>query len=62
MRAVIERLRSSPRLGRPLQDTQLRKCPCGSHVIFYRIDSVTLEVVRVLHQRMDFSARLSDET
>jgi toxin ParE1/3/4 len=30
----------------------------GSHIVFYRIVGTTLEVVRVLHQRMDVAQHL----
>ena len=36
-----------------------RKYPEGKHVIFYRIcDDGIVEIVRVLHERMDFSQHL----
>ncbi len=31
-----------------------RKSRCGSHVIFFKVTSDGIDVVRVLHQRMDF--------
>ena len=37
-----------------------RKFPQGSHVIFFRIfDSQDIEIIRVLHKRMDADAHLS---
>ena len=30
----------------------------GSHIAFYRFDSVQVRVARILHQRMDFERRL----
>ena len=37
-----------------------RKFPQGSHVIFFRSsDTHTLEIIRVLHKRMDADAHLS---
>ncbi|MDP0500303.1 MAG: type II toxin-antitoxin system RelE/ParE family toxin [Verrucomicrobiota bacterium JB022] len=30
-----------------------RKYPVGRHVIYYRVQPDALEVVRILHQRMD---------
>ena len=36
-----------------------RKFPQGSHVIFYRLDNKsTVEIVRVLHKRMDVNLKL----
>ncbi len=33
----------------------------GKHVIFYRmIDTINIEIVRVLYERMDFESRLSN--
>ena len=31
-----------------------------SHLIFYRIQNSTIEVIRILHERMDIENRLSD--
>lgn len=38
-----------------------RRQTCRSHVIFYRLLPNNLEVVRILHQRMDFDSRLANE-
>ena len=35
-----------------------RKFPQGSHVIYYRVTD-TVEIIRILHKRMDPDARLS---
>lgn len=41
----------------------LRRYARGSHIIFYMADDTGAEIVRVLHQRMDFAAHLAnDET
>lgn len=38
-----------------------QKHPCGSHIIFYRpVDDKLIEIVRILHKRMDALARLED--
>jgi plasmid stabilization system protein ParE len=29
------------------------KIPCGSHVLFYRLAADGIDVVRILHERMD---------
>ncbi|MEZ5694455.1 MAG: type II toxin-antitoxin system RelE/ParE family toxin [Altererythrobacter sp.] len=34
-----------------------RKAPSGEHLIFYRVDGALVDVVRVLHNRMDYSYR-----
>ena len=36
----------------------LRKMRCGSHAVFYRIDGEQIEIVRILHESMDFATRL----
>ena len=58
----IERLRERPELGRPVSNVQLPffKRASGSHVIFYLMSETRLDVVRVLHSRMDFVAHLAD--
>jgi len=35
-----------------------RRLPAGSHVIFYRVTGDMIEVVRILHARMDFGRHL----
>jgi toxin ParE1/3/4 len=35
-----------------------RKYPVGSHVLFYREMSGSVDVVRILHQQMDFDRHL----
>lgn len=58
---TIERLRGAPHLGRTTPGLALLKWPSGSHFVFYRVDGNTLDVVRILHQSMDYAARLSDD-
>lgn len=31
-----------------------------SHLIFYRINNVMIEIIRILHERMDIDTRLAD--
>lgn len=33
--------------------SSLRCLPCGSHLVFYLITPGTLDIVRILHERMD---------
>lgn len=44
-----------PRLGRTCDDVRLgyRRRAAESHVIFYRVTGTGIEVMRILHQRMD---------
>ncbi|MGD0634440.1 MAG: type II toxin-antitoxin system RelE/ParE family toxin [Beijerinckiaceae bacterium] len=52
----LQLLANDPGLGRACDDLRAgyRKFPSGSHLIFYRILGEGLEVVRILHERMDF--------
>ena len=36
----------------------LRKMTCDHHVVFYLVTDETIEVVRILHEAMDFGERL----
>jgi toxin ParE1/3/4 len=35
-----------------------RKYPAGSHVLFYRLLPDGIDIVRILHRRMDFERHL----
>jgi toxin ParE1/3/4 len=50
----------NPARGRPCDDIRAgyRKLAAGSHVIFYRVVKSDIDVVRILHQRMDFARHL----
>lgn len=53
---AIERIVSNPKVGRACDDVRpgYRKHAVGSHTLYYRIGSGgVIDVVRVLHQRMD---------
>lgn len=51
------RLAGNPELGKQCDYIKpgYRKFPVGSHVIYYRICSNRIEIIRVLHKRMDVS-------
>jgi toxin ParE1/3/4 len=53
-------LAADPRRGRPCDEIRpgYRKLRGGAHMIFYRTVGVDIEVVRVLHQSMDFDRHL----
>ena len=57
---AFEALADGSRQGRPA--SHIRKgylsLAVGSHLIFYRKPSADVEIVRVLHQRMDFHRHL----
>jgi toxin ParE1/3/4 len=63
IRAEIERLREKPSLGRPVKNAQapFLKRKSGSHVIFYLVADGILDVVRVLHENMDFTIHLAND-
>jgi toxin ParE1/3/4 len=51
---------ADPRRGKACDDVRsgYRRYPAGSHLIFYRTAGRDIEVVRVLHQRMDHERHL----
>jgi toxin ParE1/3/4 len=52
--ATISDLADGKRIGRPAGIRQgYFKCATGSHFVFYRQSDSSLDVIRVLHQRMD---------
>jgi toxin ParE1/3/4 len=56
LKSAIETLASHPYEGQTCDEirTGYRKYPSGSHILFYRLTSAGIDVVRILHQRMDF--------
>jgi toxin ParE1/3/4 len=56
----VEAVAHNPRLGRPCDEVRVgyRKYLAGSHVLFYRLTDTGVDVVRILHGRMDFSQHL----
>jgi toxin ParE1/3/4 len=57
---AIEIVADNPGRGRICDDVRpgYRKYPAGSHFVFYRVAGAGIDVVRVLHQRMDFEQHL----
>jgi len=55
LQASLERLTRFPRLGRAIDDIRpgMRLMPVGSHVAIYRVSPEAIEIIRVLHKRMD---------
>jgi toxin ParE1/3/4 len=52
--AAFEGLGSEARTGRPIEAREgYFKYAVGSHLIFYRRSRAGIDVIRVLHQRMD---------
>jgi toxin ParE1/3/4 len=56
----VEQVARDPRRGRSCDDIRpgYRKYSVGSHVVFFRVLKERIEVVRILHQRMDFEQHL----
>jgi toxin ParE1/3/4 len=57
---MIERLAEEPQQGRSAEHVRrgYLKYPIGSHVIFYRRSTTGIDVIRILHQRMNIEAHL----
>ena len=55
MSQLINKLASSPKLGRSADDIVLgiRKFKFKHHLILYQSNQTKLEIVRILHERMD---------
>jgi len=58
IRESFDMLCSEPNLGKPYPeiDQTLQSYLCQKHIIFYRINDNTLNIVRVLHHSMDIEA------
>lgn len=57
--SIMELLAAGQREGRRCDIREgYFKCPAGSHVIFYRLIGSNLDVIRILHQRMDVERHL----
>jgi len=57
---AIETTAANPRLGRACDEIRAGyfKRSVGSHIVFYRLAGGVMEVIRILHQRMDFDRHL----
>ena len=57
---AIEIVAADPRKGRSSEEVRAgyHKYPAGSHLLFYRSVKEGIDVVRILHGRMDFERRL----
>ena len=60
IKSALESIASNPRRGRACEHVRpgYSKYPVGSHVVFYRLTEQGVDVVRIVHQRMDFSRHL----
>src|ERR1700730_13121974 len=52
----------NPRTGKPMDDVRknYRTAKVKSHLIFYKVENNIVQVVRILHERMDIKSRLDD--
>jgi toxin ParE1/3/4 len=57
---AIEAVAANPRKGRSCDDIRAgyHKYPVGSHILFFRVVDGVVDIVRILHQRMDFDRHL----
>jgi toxin ParE1/3/4 len=53
----VEAVAAQPTIGRACPELRAGyyRYPSGSHVLFYRVTSEGIDIVRVLHERIDFS-------
>ena len=60
IRRAVEIVAEDPCRGRNCDNIRAgyRKYPAGSHFVFYRVVEGGIDVVRILHQRMDFDQHL----
>ena len=60
LNAAIETVSEDPRRGRPCNDIRpgYAKFKAGSHTLFFRPVGGRVEIVRILHSRMDFDQYL----
>jgi toxin ParE1/3/4 len=62
IRRAYETISPDGHEGRPMPEVRkgYRKLAVGSHLIVFRLVDGYVDVIRILHQRMDISARLQD--
>ena len=57
--AAFKGLAAGAKVGRPIDVRDgYYKYAVGSHLVFYRQSDFNLDIIRILHQRMDTSAHL----
>ena len=56
----IDRAADNPMIGRVCDEVRsgYRRHPVGSHVLFYRVEGNMIDVVRILHKRMEMDLHL----
>jgi toxin ParE1/3/4 len=60
IQASIELVAENPSIARTCDEIRAgyRRFPSGSHMLFLRLGPEGIEIVRILHGRMDFERRL----
>ncbi|WP_020174444.1 type II toxin-antitoxin system RelE/ParE family toxin [Methyloferula stellata] len=60
IQAAIKIVANNPSCGKSCDDVRAgyQKFPAGSHLLFYRTTRDGIDIVRILHQRMDFERHL----
>jgi toxin ParE1/3/4 len=60
LRKAIQTVADKPALGRECDEVRrgYRKYPAGSHVLFYRLAGNGIDIVRILHERMDYARHI----
>lgn len=60
VQAAIERFAADPSRGRSVEEVRerYRRYPVGSHLLFYVPRGSGVDIIRILHQRMDPSLHL----
>jgi toxin ParE1/3/4 len=56
----IEAVAARPAMGQDCSDIRAGYCKisCGSHSLFYRLIADGIDIVRILHERMDFARHI----
>lgn len=59
----IRKIQRSPAIGRSRADIRpgYLSFTCGRHVVFYRETNDTIEIIRLLHQKMDVHSRFEGD-
>ncbi len=57
---IVELIAGEPGIGRSCDEIRKGyfRFPAGSHLIFYKKKASEIDIVRILHQRMDFYSHL----
>lgn len=58
IRSIVEAVAENPKRGRQYDDVGHFKIQAGSHLVIYLIVEGGIDVMRILHQRMDIKRHL----